>query len=377
MLRLTIFIVYSAISFSVSFQSEETNANMLTSDMIKHEVSIKHPGEKKRINGVLVELPKADGLYSVYYMDVESVICHLNYCKVIPVRIHWDDLGVFQKYTLKKGATLEKYKDDVFDDEDYEKLTSIMSNKKSPYKDVYIDEIIRVVDTNDNIDAYSGETAIVLDPKDTVQGAVLTCFTLWHWANNNDVIRIINTITAQSASEEQLINFLLSASKKHALLSMQQGVKRRLYTPAFTAAVTEKMLSDKSIIKDAIDYIEQDSCSAYSKTIKKLVNEGNEAVIIAALKSLKKQKHSLPNSFFDELCLDNQILNSYPVLSNYLELMTVQNPNSEIITEQIIPLLNGNFINARAVYWFLSNQKLSKSHQKQLDLFFNTHSSKL
>lgn len=376
MLRLTAFIVCFALGFLARFNAEGTKPNLLTYNTIEHKVSIKHPGENERINGVLVELPKADGLHSVYYMDVESVICHLNYCKVIPVRIFWDDLGVFQKYTLKKGKALEKYKDDVFDDEDYIKLTSIMSNKESPYKDVYIDEIISVVDTNDDIDAYSGETAIVLDPKDTVQGAALTCFTLWHWANNKDVTRIINTITAQSASDEQLINFL-SASKKHALISVQQGIKRRLYTPTFTAAVTEKLLSDKSMFKSAIDYIEKDSSTGYSKTIKKLVNKGDEAVIIAALNSLKKQKHYLPKSFFDELCLDTQILESYPVLSNYLELMTVQNPNSEIIADQIIPLLEGSFINARAVYWFLSNQKLSKSHQKQLDLFYKANSEKL
>jgi hypothetical protein len=376
MLRLSVFIVCCILSFSVRFQAEETNAYALTSEMIKHEVSIKHPGEKEAIKGILVQIPKANGMHNAYYMDVESVICHLDYCKVIPVRIFWDDLGVFQKYTLKKGATLEKYKDDVFDDEDYIKLTSIMSNQKSPYKDVFIDEIIRVVDTNDDVDAYSGETAIVFDPKETVAGAALTCFTLWHWANNNDVKRIINTITSQSASEEQLINFL-SASKKHASLSVQQAIKRRLYTPAFITAVTARVLTDNSIINTVIDYIEHGSSSAYSKTIKKLVNEGNEAVTIAALKSLRKQKHSLPNSFFDELCLDTQILESYPVLSNYLDLMTIQNPNSEIITKQIIPLLEGSFINARAVYWFLSNQKLSKSHQKKLDLFYNANSAKL
>ena len=376
MLRLSVFIVCCILSFSVRFQAEETNAYALTSEMIKHEVSIKHPGEKEAIKGILVQIPKANGMHNAYYMDVESVICHLDYCKVIPVRIFWDDLGVFQKYTLKKGATLEKYKDDVFDDEDYIKLTSIMSNQKSPYKDVFIDEIIRVVDTNDDVDAYSGETAIVFDPKETVAGAALTCFTLWHWANNNDVKRIINTITSQSASEEQLINFL-SASKKHASLSVQQAIKRRLYKPAFITAVTARVLTDNSIINTVIDYIEHGSSSAYSKTIKKLVNEGNEAVTIAALKSLRKQKHSLPNSFFDELCLDTQILESYPVLSNYLDLMTIQNPNSEIITKQIIPLLEGSFINARAVYWFLSNQKLSKSHQKQLDVFFNRNNKKL
>lgn len=376
MLRLSVFIVCCILSFSVRFQAEETNAYALTSELIKHEVSIKHPGEKQAIKGILIQIPKANGMHNAYYMDVESVICHLDYCKVIPVRIFWDDLGVFQKYTLKKGATLEKYKDDVFDDEDYIKLTSIMSNQKSPYKDVFIDEIIRVVDTNDDVDAYSGETAIVFDPKETVAGAALTCFTLWHWANNNDVKRIINTITSQSASEEQLINFL-SASKKHASLSVQQAIKRRLYKPAFITAVTARVLTDNSIINTVIDYIEHGSSSAYSKTIKKLVNEGNEAVTIAALKSLRKQKHSLPNSFFDELCLDTQILESYPVLSNYLDLMTIQNPNSEIITKQIIPLLEGSFINARAVYWFLSNQKLSKSHQKKLDLFYNANSAKL
>ena len=376
MLRLGALIVCCILSFSVRFQAEETNAYALTSDIIKHEVSIKHPGEKEAIKGILVQIPKANGMHNAYYMDVESVICHLNYCKVIPVRIFWDDLGVFQKYTLKKGAALEKYKDDVFDDDDYTKLSSILSNQESPYKDVYIDEIIRVVDTNDDIDAYSGETAIVLDPKDTVQGAALTCFTLWHWANNKDVTQHINNITAQSASEEQLINFL-SVSKKHALISVQQGIKRRLYTPVFTAAVTEKVLSDKSIIKAVIDYIERGSSSEYSKTIKKLVNKGNEAVIIAALNSLKKQKHYLPKSFFDELCLNTQILNSYPVLNNYLELMTIQNPNSEIVAKQLMPLLEGSFINARAVYWFLSNQKLSESHQKQLDVFFNRNDKKL
>lgn len=377
MLRLSVFIVCYILSFSVRFQAEETNAYALTSDIIKHEVSIKHPGEKEAIKGILVQIPKANGMHNAYYMDVESVICHLDYCKVIPVRIFWDDLGVFQKYTLKEGATLEKYKDDVFDDEDYIKLTSIMSNQKSPYKDVYINEIIRVVDTNDDVDAYSGETAIVFDPKETVAGAALTCFTLWHWANNNDMKRIINTITAQSASEEQLKNFLQLASESYPFLSIQEAKKRQWYTPEFVHLVLTKTFAEPKFLKPAIDYIEHAPTAVYTKSIKEFFNTGDETFKIATLRSLKKLGNKISKPYFDTYCSNISTLNAYPVLVNYLEVMSIHNPNSKQINKQALSLLDENFITARAAYWFLSDQQLDTPQQQRIDRFYKKNKERL
>ena len=131
---------------------------------IQHKIVVNHPGEKESVAVILNQNVDENGLPTDYYMDVQSVICLEQVCKVIPVRIFWNNLGEYQRYELENGATLEKYEDAIFDPEDYPKLHSILANIASPFKDVYIDEILTVVD--DESDAISGATALELDEED-------------------------------------------------------------------------------------------------------------------------------------------------------------------------------------------------------------------
>ena len=221
----------------------------------EHNVLIKHPGEEKPIEVTLVEISNKEGLPVEYYMDVQSVICLQGVCKVILVRLYWDNIGNFKKYLLEEGKTLEKYKADLFDSSDYSKLHTILANPDSPFKDVRLNEVLTVVNELDTheVDAISGATALELDEKDTVTGASLTCYTLWHWANG-EIISIIKNITGNSASSDNLFNFLINENKTYFFVALEVLNKRKIYTNKFVETIIQQSFKDENLLKTSIQY---------------------------------------------------------------------------------------------------------------------------
>jgi len=129
----------------VFIQSGNTISENKTKE-ITHNIAVHHPGKgRDNIEHVeLVEIQNKKGLSVEFYMDVESVICLEEVCKIVPVRIYWNNIGEYIKYELEDGVTLEKYEADFFEKEDYSKLQSILSNFNSPFKNVRVDEILKV-----------------------------------------------------------------------------------------------------------------------------------------------------------------------------------------------------------------------------------------
>ena len=120
-----LFLIFNSVDNQKQFEFNE----------IKHSISIKHPGEEGTVEVVLIEVQNKNGLPVEYYMDVESVICLEEVCKVIPVTVFWNNIGEYKKYKLEEGATLEKYEANLFEPNDYKKIHTILQNKNSPLFD--------------------------------------------------------------------------------------------------------------------------------------------------------------------------------------------------------------------------------------------------
>lgn len=168
---------------------------------IEHEILVLHPGknETEAVEVVLVERQHENGETLAFFMDVESVICTNNKCKVVAVRIFWDIFGNYDRIALEKDIYLEKYNGEAFSDKDYVKLNEILKNRNADLADYSIEEILEVEQANEteddlqDIDAISGATIAAIAEDQTVKGATLTCYTLWHWANGGvtDIIQSI------------------------------------------------------------------------------------------------------------------------------------------------------------------------------------------
>lgn len=355
--------------------TNEHQANYL-SNSVEHHVLVNHPGEKKPIKMVLIEVQNENGLPTEYYMDVESVICLKQVCKVIPVRLFWNNIGEYKKYELKKGATLEKYEADLFESADYDKLQHILSNTNSPFKDVSIGEILTVGDISDDVDAVSGATALELNEEDTVPGAALTCYTLWHWANGN-VVSIIKETTGKSVSNSQLLEFLKRPNRTYFSIALKELTDRALFGESYLDAIFQSGFHDKSLLNISIKYLESAPSEIYFSSLKQMVNNGSKAQKIAALKSLQNTKCHVGNDYWDTLVLDLNHLHSFQEISMFLELMQLKNPHSKVIINQIFPLLEFDILIARRVYWYLKDKNLEMEQKQRIMQFYEVNKNKL
>ncbi|SDR70018.1 hypothetical protein SAMN05216503_0491 [Polaribacter sp. KT25b] len=345
---------------------------------IRHTILVSHPGEKTKISTTLVEVQNENGLPIKYYTDVESVICLEKVCKVIPVRIIWNNLGEYQEYKLKEGEILEKYEDDFFESKDYIKLQSILSNQASPFKEVFIEDVLTVPNENDyeEVDAISGATALELDEKDTVPGAALTCYTLWHWANGN-LVSVIKSITAKSASTKQLQDFLVDKNNAYYSLAIYELKVRREYKKSIINATIDRVLQDDSLLKSTFEYINLAPSEIYFFIIKEVFFKGKKEQKLAAIKSLKYSSFKISKTFLDNFSQELTSLKSFQEVTALLELIQDKNLKSVKVIENVVPLLNRDFLIARRAYWFLKNKKLLPSQELLVRDFYNKNKEKL
>lgn len=343
----------------------------------KIEVTINHPGEKEPVKIIVHQVVDNEGLPIQYYMDVPSVICLEQVCKIIPVKLYWNNLGEYQKYELEAGGTLEKYKADLFEPEDYKKLQHILSDKNSPFKEVYYDEIL-TVPTEDNADAVSGATALQLDEEDTVPGAALGCYTLWHWANGN-IVDEIQQITGKSLSKKQLQKFLINDKKASFLVGLKGISLQKNYEANFVDIVLNRVLKDDTVIKPSIQYLENAKKEVYLNSLKRLFFNGEKAQRLGVITSLKNHKSTINPHYFDELSRQLSALKSYQEINAFLNLLQDKDISSKIISNNVVILMvnNANFIIARRGYWFLKKQELTQEQQEKVEQFYQKNQNRL
>ena len=353
------------------------NADEFVYKTNQYSIVINHPGEKTPVNITLHQVLDKNGIPIQYYMDVTSVICLEEVCKVIPVRIFWNNLGEYESYTLEKDATLEKYEDDLFDREDYPKLHTILANSESPFKEVYIDEIITVVDEHDEeYDAVSGATALELDEKDTVPGAALTCYTLWHWANG-EIVEKIKNLTGKVLSEAQLQRALTDTNRAYYFIGIKELVNRKDFDKSFINIIINQSVKDESLLKATFKYLEKSPTEVFFRTTKEIFSKGKKAQKLAAIRSLIYSKYKPQKLYLDELSNQMSSLKSFQEVSFFLDLMQAKNPKSNIVIVNTVPLLSADFIIARRAYWFLKNQKTTASQKEKLQQFYQKHQNSL
>ncbi|UMB54040.1 hypothetical protein MKD41_00850 [Lutibacter sp. A64] len=310
-------------------------------------------------------------------MDVKSVICLENVCKVIPVRVYWNNLGQYLKYELNEGATLEKYEADLFEKEDYIKLHAILLNENSPFKSVQVDEILKVTDESHNeVDAVSGATALDLNEEDTVKGAALTCYTLWHWTHG-DIQSIIRNITGLSCKSKDFKSFLKDDDVKLKLFSIEQLVATNFYKKDVTETVIKETIKNPTLTKASINYLENASKNIYLSASLRLIKKGTNLQKILVLNSLLNTKKEISKSYLDELSNEASGLNSFQEVSLFLKLMRIKNSNSKKVKQNVFPLLKQDFIIGRNVYWFLKEQKLNKDEIIILNEFQKQYKNEL
>lgn len=344
----------------------------------RYEIQVLHPGIDltEPVAKTLVRSSCNLEEPTEFYMDVESVVCGDSQCRIDVIRMYWDELGFYKRLELPSDVELEKAAGASFSAADYQKLDSILSDRKSTLKDVQKYEVTGS-ETSEGVDALSGAT-IALDTKSYVKGAVWTCYTLWHWANGNTTNAIRN-LTGDSMTVDAFENYLKEESLEHKMFALEQLIRLK-HQNAKTIEAILQLTSTKNqkLQKRIIEYVEQLPNDHYFKSIEYLLDTKNDKLALLALRSLLESE-TIPSK---EHCnsLSNRLSNwdSYQQIDLFLNILEKKDSISQKIIGYIFPLLErSDFLIARRAYWFLSKQELSTQEKNKLQTFYTKNSEKL
>lgn len=162
-----------------------------------------------------------------FFRNVFTPVCLTGECKPVHINFYWDLLGNYLRYDFPPGKVLTKMDHEEFKPADYDKLRDILSRPNSLLKDVTMEDLVGKGTENlaDSVDAKSGATLKTVK-NEVIDGAVYTCYTLWHIAHGY-VVSEIRRITETYQNDPLLHRFLSSANHDYQYWAME-----RTLTPA-------------------------------------------------------------------------------------------------------------------------------------------------
>lgn len=143
-----------------------------------------------------------------YFSNLFTPVCLTGECKPVYINFYWDLLGNYTRFDFPKGAVLTRMDHKPFKPEDYEKLQTILANTHSLLKDVSMEDLVGKGTENlaDSVDAKAGATLKTVK-NEVIDGAVYTCYTLWHIAHGK-VVTEMQRITETFKTDALLHRFL-------------------------------------------------------------------------------------------------------------------------------------------------------------------------
>lgn len=372
---------FSLLFFSFGFKSETKE--------IKHKIHVIHPGKnlKEPIETILVEKLNKNNETLEFYVNVESVICSDNTCKIVPVNIFWNANGEYNRIKLEEGGYLEKIKGVEFNEEDYLKLDAILKNKNSALADYDINEIIDKnkkskqqgfnFNFNTDVDAVSGATIITIDESETIVGATLTSYTLWHWVNGS-IPQIIKKIMVAKLSQEGLIN-LLNTSGEKQVIALEEISKRKLFNKAVSNIVVENISAENiAYRKEAFVYIKKLPKTQHFEALREIFNKKDDKIRFKALYLVKDSPYPISEKFSVFLTKNIIELENQEEIEKLLEIYQDRKEIFPTTNQEIIKLLDSkNLSIALSAYEFLKDKTLLKKQRKIINKFYNNHKTAL
>ncbi|MFC5411553.1 hypothetical protein ACFPMF_19690 [Larkinella bovis] len=161
-----------------------------------------------------------------FFRNVFTPVCLTGECKPVYINFYWDLLGNYLRYDFPPHEVLTKMDHEEFKPEDYEKLQAILSNTNSLLKDVAMEDLVGKGTENlaDSVDAKAGATLKTVK-NEVIDGAVYTCYTLWHIAHGS-VVDEMQKITETYRSDTLLHEFLGSSNHFYQYWAMERVIDK-------------------------------------------------------------------------------------------------------------------------------------------------------
>lgn len=148
----------------------------------------------------------SSGLPDGYQATIYTPVCEEERCYAIEVVLFWDLIGDFQKFDTIPGKGLTKLDHIPFTSGDYDKLSYILSNSNSALGLYAKNELVRNTRSS-SLDGITGATVQEIT-NSVINGAVYSCYTLWHIAHGavKDSIRNVTVSSFSKDLVKKLVN---------------------------------------------------------------------------------------------------------------------------------------------------------------------------
>lgn len=113
----------------------------------------------------------------IWYLYLHTPVCMTGECKEVDVGLFWHFDGEFLGYEVYQEH-LTRTDHSQFSDSDYERLTQVLADKSSILGEYAYDDLL-ITPADSSVDGITGATRQDIT-SEAVDGAVYTCFTLWH-----------------------------------------------------------------------------------------------------------------------------------------------------------------------------------------------------
>ncbi|MEM6801146.1 MAG: hypothetical protein AAF696_07060 [Bacteroidota bacterium] len=367
--------VYAQILLSL-FLCLITSPRSFSQTEIEHKIEIIHKGISvtEKVECSLIEVRNIDNEAKYFFMHVSTVVCGDSICRVDTVKLYWDRYARFERLVLPEEVELEKAEGKAFTKGDYEKLNYVLREKDSPLKDLFADQMVGTL-SSEGVDAAS-RASISINKKDYVEGAVWTCYSLWHWVHG-DTKEIIRDLSGDATSSAELISLLSSHEKELAYYAIEQLKRRKEYSTEIIEHMIGFAKESPDLLKKSLDYWEGAPNSMYKKAMRAALLISDKGSRLLCLRAILQSSQTLSGNFFLALPLSYESM-TYQEIQLLLRILNKYAIYSPVLIESLFPLLDlDDFLIARRVYWYLTDQDLNLRQEKRLATFYNKWKKKL
>lgn len=133
----------------------------------------------------------------LYYADIQTPVCIDGLCKPVYIEMYWDLTGQYVGYGEYPEQQLNKYDHEIFNQQDYIKLHQLLLDRHSVLERRKLATLYDATQVRKEkikfkgveVDGVSGATKKEIKSS-VVEGALYSCYTLWHIANGSAAIEI-------------------------------------------------------------------------------------------------------------------------------------------------------------------------------------------
>ncbi|MFT7421279.1 MAG: hypothetical protein ACI9QN_002207 [Arcticibacterium sp.] len=191
------------------------------------------------------------GLIDTYRANIVAPVCEDRVCYDVNLIFNWNLIGEFIDFEILSEEPLTKLDHIPFLTEDYQKLQNILRNQDLSFVKIPAEELV-VKSDKPKLDGYSGATKETVK-KEVIEGALYTCYTLWHIANGAVVDSIKNS--TKSALDKKLIAKIINQRSQTNNYFLINHLDLTSYTENIDAILSLMAESKGYFSKNAIEKI--------------------------------------------------------------------------------------------------------------------------